>query len=435
MHQPDFFHFAQKTEIHAGSEALSDLPQVLRRLGVHHPLIITDKGVISAGLMENMQNVLASGAHQAEVISDVPPDSDIRTVRQIAEEYDSLSCDGLIAVGGGSVIDTAKGVNILISLGRDASGNLRKITEFAGAGTIRKPLGPLIVIPTTSGTGSEATLVAVIKDHETRQKMLFTSEHLIPDAAILDPHMTVTLPPHLTASTAMDALSHAVEAYIGLAKNPLSDTAAIQAIDLIRMHLPKALEHPDSLEDRMGLAYASHLAGAAFSNSMVGIVHTIGHSVGAVCGIPHGVCMAILLPYGLEYNFHKISPQLDELLLPLAGTESCHKTPKNERAEAAVQAVRDLNAFLAERTGGKHVLRFRDLVREDGSLMVTPEQLQVIAETGAHDGSLLYNREEIHADDILLVLQAAYWGYPLDRNRVKKGAAESAKKAKKGALA
>ena len=245
----------------------------------------------------------------------------VQTVTRIADRYRETHCDAIIAVGGGSVLDTAKGVNILVSEGSN------DLIKFSGAGALKRPLKPLIAVPTTSGTGSEVTLVAVIADHEKQLKMLFTSNFLLPDVALLDSRMTMTLPPAITAATGMDAITHAIEAYTCLAKNPLSDSHAVRAIELISRNLLNVVKNPDDKEGRLSLAIGANLAGIAFSNSMVGMVHTLGHSVGAVCGAPHGSCMAVLLPYGLEYNRHKNGSFTAELLFPLAGSRNLRQNP------------------------------------------------------------------------------------------------------------
>jgi alcohol dehydrogenase len=174
----------------------------------------------------------------------------------------------IVAVGGGSVMDTAKGVNIVVSENAD------DLMQFSGAGNLTRPLKPLVAIPTTAGTGSEVTLVAVIADPARNLKMPFTSYFLMPDIAVLDPRMTLTLPPAITAATAMDALTHAIEAYTCLAKNPLSDAHAQLAIELIGQNLLKVINVPENANGRLALAVAATLAGVAFSNAMVGMVHT-----------------------------------------------------------------------------------------------------------------------------------------------------------------
>jgi alcohol dehydrogenase len=269
---PGYYEFFCPVKTVAGHRALEKIPQLLNRLGAQRPMIITDKGVAGAGLVDIVNAAITPGVRIGAVEDDVPRDSDLKVVNQFAGIYRKNGCDAIVAVGGGSVMDTAKGVNIVVSEKAD------DLMQFSGAGTLTRQLKPLVAIPTTAGTGSEVTLVAVIADHDRNLKMPFTSYFLLPDVAVLDPRMTLTLPAAITASTAMDALTHAVEAYTCLAKNPLSDAHALLAIELIGQNLMNVISEPDNADGRLALAVAATLAGVAFSNAMVGMVHTLGHS-------------------------------------------------------------------------------------------------------------------------------------------------------------
>ena len=412
-----YYRFTNPLLTVAGHDALEELPGLLRSLGMVRPLIITDPGVKRAGIADLVKAVL----DPCEDISgdmwfdQVPPDSDTSVVHTVAGLYREHSCSGLLAVGGGSVIDTAKGVRILVSLGGD------DLSAYQGAEAISSQLVPMAAIPTTSGTGSEATLVAVIKDTKSKRKLAFTSPSLIPSAAVLDPRMTQSLPPLLTASTGMDALSHAVEAYLGLGRNPVSDSYALRAIELIASALPRVIAQPDDPELRLQMSIASHMAGSAFSNSMVGIVHTLGHCVGARCGIPHGVCMSILLPYGMTYNLPRCSDRLSTLLHVLSGKSQYLETAEHKRSEQAIAAVRQFAATLHELTEGAHPLRFRDITDPKGTPLMKPQHIPVIAQDALGDPSHIYNPEEVSYDELCAVLRAAYWGYSLDMDLVKSG--------------
>lgn len=239
MYIPGYYEFCNRVKIVSGHQALEKLPEMLNSLKSSRPIIITDKGVMGAGLIEPVKKSLGTQIKTGAFYDSVPADSDVAVVNEIAKLYRSSKCDSIIAVGGGSVLDTAKGVNILVSENSD------NLMEFTGAGALKRPLKPLIAIPTTSGTGSEMTLVAVIADHARDVKMLFPSVFLLPNMAILDSRMTKTLPPFLTAPTAMDAMTHAVEAYTCLAKNPLSDVTAIVAIQLISQNLLTSIKKPE----------------------------------------------------------------------------------------------------------------------------------------------------------------------------------------------
>jgi len=360
MYLPEYYEFCCRVKIVAGHDALERIPEALAQLHAGRPLIITDKGVSAAGLVSIVTEAIKDGVTIGAITDDVPQDSSLEVVNRLAGMYRDNGCDSIIAVGGGSVMDTAKGVNIVVSENAD------DLMKFSGAGALKRALRPLVVIPTTSGTGSEVTLVAVVKDHERHLKMAFVSYFLLPNVAILDSRMTLTLPPAITAATAMDAMAHAIEAYTGLAKNPMSDANAIAAINLISNNLLSVIKNPSDREGRLALANGATLAGAAFSNSMVGVVHTLGHATGAVCGVPHGVCMSILLPYGLEYNMHKNAHFTGELLLPLAGAEVYAGTPKHLRAEGVVAFIRKMNRDMHNNTDGRHA-RFFEEVKDRGS--------------------------------------------------------------------
>ncbi|MEQ9736919.1 MAG: iron-containing alcohol dehydrogenase, partial [Algiphilus sp.] len=269
-----YYEFFCPVKTIAGHQALEHVPYELSALGAKRPMIITDAGVRKAGLLAPVEQAFADAETEIRaVFDDVPPDSSLETVRAAAALYRDNDCDAIIAIGGGSVIDTSKAANILVTLGGD------ELVKYSGAHNLPHALNPLFVVPTTSGTGSEVTMVAVVSDTERGVKVPFTSYFLMPNAAVLDPRMTLTLPPHITAMTGMDAMTHAVEAYTCMAANPLSDAYATGAIRKISANLLKALETPKDPAVRLELAQASTMAGIAFSNSMVGLVHALGHSL------------------------------------------------------------------------------------------------------------------------------------------------------------
>lgn len=391
---PSYYEFYSPVKIISGMKALDNLPYELEQLGASRPLIVSDKGVWQAGLIRLVTEAFSESAVSIGALFDsVPPDSSLEVVRETAAAFRANGCDSLVAVGGGSVIDTAKGANIVITEHAD------DLARFAGAELLKKPMQPLVVVPTTAGTGSEATLVTVIKDRDRNVKMAFTSYHLMPRVAILDPRMTLTLPPRITAATAMDALTHAVEAYIGLQKNPVSDAFALSAVELIRDNLVKVIKDGKDAKGRLALANAACLAGIAFSNSMVGMVHALGHACGGVAGIAHGVAMSIFLPHGLEYNLHQSEDPIARLLLPLAGPQIFAETPPHAMASRAIAVIRRLQEELHQLTGLPRTLK------EAG---VASDLLAQIAETAVGDGSVVFNPAEMDRDDALKVLQKAY---------------------------
>lgn len=391
-----YYEFFCPVKVLAGKAALEHLPFELSAQNCSRPLVITDQGVRSNGLLDPVVAACEeSGVEITRIYDEVPPDSSTQVVAAIAKLYRKEKCDSIIAIGGGSPIDTAKAVNILVSEGGD------DISKYSGAGVLKRPLKPFFVIPTTAGTGSEVTNVAVISDTEREVKLPFSSGFMLPDVAILDPRMTLTLPPHVTAATGMDALTHSVEAFTCIAKNPISDAYASAAIKKISNNLLGVMDNPKDADKRLELAQASTMAGIAFSNSMVGLVHALGHSLGAICHLPHGLCMSLFLPYVLEYNLESIREPLSELLLHLAGPEIYAITPKAQRAEESIATIRKMRDDLY------HRCKLPRTLQETGK--VEKDQLERIAKATLDDGSIMFNPKEARLKDVRAVLQAA-WG-------------------------
>lgn len=390
-----YYEFFCPVKIIAGHAALEHIPFELAALGAKRPMIITDKGVRSNKLLAPLELAFDStDIELAYIFDDVPPDSSLETVRAAAAAYRENNCDAIIAVGGGSVIDTSKATNILVTEGGD------DLLKYSGAHNLPRPLKPFFVIPTTSGTGSEVTMVAVVSDNQRHVKLPFASNYLMPHAAILDPRMTQTLPQHLTAMTAMDAMTHAVEAYTCLAANPMSDAYATAAIKKISENLFAVLDNPNDSDARLELAQASTMAGIAFSNSMVGLIHSLGHALGAVAHLPHGLCMNLFLPYVLEYNKEVNGNRLGELLLPLAGADIYAQTPATARADKTI------NTILAIRDQLHALTKLPRSLSETGK--VSKAQLDDVAEKALNDGSIIYNPKETTLKDLKLILEKAW---------------------------
>ena len=390
-----YYDFFCPVKLLAGEQALEQLASELASLGARRPLLLTDKGVNATGLATLLANVLAEGDLPVAAIWDeIPADSSTAVVERIAKRYRELDCDSLVALGGGSVIDTAKAVNILTSMGGD------HLLDYSGAGCLTRPLKPLAVVPTTAGTGSEVTLVAVIKDEASGRKVPFTSPFLLPQLAVLDPRLTQGLPLNITAATAMDAMTHAIEAFIGTAKNPVSDALALMAVEKIASALPQIIHDPQNKQLRLQLAEGSTLAGMAFSNSMVGLVHALGHSLGARCHLPHGLCMNLFLPTVLDYNRPEVDSELARLLLPLVGAERFAATPAHQRAEATITAIRTLRDTLWQAV--KLPRTMSEAGVSDRSLLTEIRDLAV------NDGALLFNRKDADREQLLTLLERAW---------------------------
>jgi alcohol dehydrogenase class IV len=334
MPLPQLFEFQVRPRILYGPRSVREVGFEAQKLHGASAVIVTDPGVRQAGLVQRVVDGLdGSGVAMAGIFDAVPPNSEVQVVERGAAFARAAGCDLLIALGGGSVLDTAKGMNLLLTEGG-------ALLDYEGAGLLTRPLRPLIAIPTTAGTGSEVTLAAVIRDEAQGLKLEFNSPFLMPDVAILDPELTLSLPPGLTAATGMDALTHAVEAIMSTGAQPLSDALAIGAIKLIAANLRPAVQQGKDLEVRGNLLLAASMAGIAFSNSLLGIVHAMAHPCGGRHGVPHGVANSILLPYGMEYNLPACARRLADVAAAL-GVE-VHGSDDETAARAGIAAVRQL---------------------------------------------------------------------------------------------
>ena len=392
------FEFFCPTKIVCGAHALDKLPGELESRGVTHPLVMTDAGLVKLGVAAKLTDVLDAAGVAYEVFDQVPPDSSMDVVNEVARLYTERGCDGFVAIGGGSVIDTTKGAAASLACeGVD-------FATLQGSEILKADLPPLIAVPTTAGTGSEVTLVAVVADTKKHAKLSFTSYKLVPHAAILDPALTSSLPPKLTATTGMDALTHAVEAYTSIQKNPVSDAFAVKAIELIAENLPVACREGANVDARTSLALGSLLAGAAFSNAMVGIVHALGHSLGGLCHIPHGQAMMMLLPHCVRYNLDRgihagLYGELLEHLAPARAAALGPDASTAERDKAFCEHLFELNDLYHDQYGVPLAL---------SELGVTREDLPAVAKQARYDGAALYNETEITLEDALEILEATY---------------------------
>lgn len=389
------FEFHCPTKIICGKNALHKLPVKMADRKVTKPLIVTDKNLVALGIAERVFAPLKEADIPYVVYDQVPPDSSLTVVNEVAELYRTQGCDGWIALGGGSAIDTAKGAAAAVSVGE------KDFTGLQGSEILQDDLDTLIAIPTTAGTGSEVTLVAVVADTQNHAKLSYTSYRLVPHLAFLDPQLTASLPPKLTATTGIDALTHAIEAFTSIQKNPISDALALQAIRLISENLAHSCAEPNDLDARTNLALGSLLAGASFSNAMVGIVHAIGHSLGGLCRIPHGQAMMLLLPHCVHFNrsngYHKgLYGQLLPSLRPDLDTARLSSEEKDALFETELFTMND---FYHREYGVPTQLR---------ELRVTKDQLPQVAKQARYDGAALYNKQEITEEVALEILEAAF---------------------------
>lgn len=395
MFVPPYFEFVNSAKLLAGEYALENIPSEMRLLGSSRPMILSDSTLEKIGTVSVLIQALSKGGMKpSAVYTDIPLDSSIEKVNEISAIYRENNADGIIAIGGGSVIDTAKGLKMLISQGG------RDIMNYVGSEMLgRGQSVPFTAIPTTSGTGSEATGVAVIKDGERKVKLEFISSFLLPDIAVLDVRALESMPARITALTGLDALTHAIEAYSCLQKNPISQCYALSAIKLIVENLEEAIRKPKDKKARISMAIASYIAGAAFSNSMVGIVHAIGHSVGGVCSVAHGEAMTILLPVCMRYNLGFADDDYADLLLYLSDAETYASTEKMRRAEKAVEVVENFISRIKAAAPIATNLSERGVRRSD---------FEQIAIRAMNDGALIVNPRSADKDDILKILEKAF---------------------------
>lgn len=377
-----YFEFQNAVKLLCGEGALERIPSELQHLGAGKaPLLLSDAVLARIGTLAEVRQAMESEGIPAAAMStytDIPVDSSLATVNAIAALYRQQQCDSIVAIGGGSVIDTAKGVRLVLSQGTQDILTLSGVENLTRGRHI-----PFIVVPTTAGTGSECTGVAVIRNDASGVKMEFLSPFVEPDVAVIDPRMTTGLPPKATASTGMDALCHAIEASTCLQANPLSSAYATAAIRLISRNILQATRHGRDRQARFAMAVASTMAGIAFSNSMVGAVHAIGHALGGICHVPHANAMAILLPHVMRYNLSHCAQGYADLLPHLTSWETALSTPPEQRAEAAIAAVENLLQQLHTAAGlplrlSEYGVQQADIARvatgatNDGSIIVNP---------------------------------------------------------------
>lgn len=283
-------------EIIFGGGARKAVGNFARTFGAQRVLIVTDPGVIAAGWVSDVEASLADLDIEHHVYSNVSPNPRAEEVMLGAELYRQHNCNLIVAVGGGSPMDCAKGIGII-------SANPGHILDFEGVDRILSPIPPLIFIPTTAGTSADVSQFAIISDPETRNKISIISKAVVPDVSLIDPETTRTMDPFLTACTGIDAMVHAVEAYVSTASGPLTDMHALEAIRLVSGNLAALVANPEDLYLREQIMLGSLKAGLAFSNAILGAVHAMSHSLGGHLDLPHGLCNAILLEHVIDFNF------------------------------------------------------------------------------------------------------------------------------------
>lgn len=446
---PDYFEFTLPTKTIYGIGITDSLSSELKPYKKTRALLVTDNILVQAGPVDKVrEGVSNAGIEIACTFDKVPPNSTIDTVKKCAALGKKQRCRLIIAVGGGSVMDTAKVANLLMVKG----GNLK---DHMGAYLLGKSdqLLPSIFFPTTAGTGSEVTRVAVIADPAKDVKLPFTEDQFLPTLAVLDPELTLSMPGKLTAATGMDALTHAIEAYVDKEWSPASDALALHAIRLISNHILLACAEPENPTARGAMLVGSFLAGVAFSHSMVGMVHGISHALGGVYHIPHGLANALILPEVMAYNLdHRLDryadianamgiafPQVvensrsliensrsrlvDRLLTPMGNIHDWIDAKsirvrglavkavdnfgfidgwiRKQAATAAVDKVRTLNRHLAYLTG-------MPLNLADAGIDDDLARLNQVADTAMEDGAMLYNPVEPDREAVIRIVETVF---------------------------
>lgn len=329
----DNFTFNLPTRIEFGNGLISKVGEFVKELNGKNIMILTDKGIRASGILEKVTNILEYEQLKYVVFDNIKPnprDKDCMEAYSVAKRE---QVDLLIGLGGGSSMDTAKAVGVLLTHGGE-------IKDWYGLSVLNKAITPLICIPTTAGTGSEITFFSVITDTSTKLKMNILDYRVAPKIALLDPELTITLPPSITASTGMDALTHAIEAYTCNLAEPITDALALYSIDLIKNNLLKAVKEGENIEARKNMLVGSLIAGIAFGNSDVGGVHCMAEALGGLYDTPHGVANSMLLPYVFEYNIPS-NVEKHATVAKLLGVETEGKTHE-EIAKDGVVKLKEL---------------------------------------------------------------------------------------------
>ncbi|HUW64834.1 MAG TPA: iron-containing alcohol dehydrogenase [Spirochaetia bacterium] len=384
---PDFLEFKLYTRIIGGDDVLESLGDELAALGITRLFVVTDAFLRETGLVEGVLRHLAgSRVEIAAIFDQCIPNSDVILVEEGARRIEASGADGLLAIGGGSNIDTAKAMNLVHTLGG-------RLLDHQGAFNIEQPMKlPLVVIPTTAGTGSEVTLAAVIRDREERAKITFFSPHLAPRLALLVPSLTRDLPPSLTAATGFDALSHAVEAYVSVNHNPFTDALALEAMRYVQRYLVRVVTRGGvDMEARWGMLVAATMAGMSFNVALLGGGHAIAHAIGGLFEVPHGVANALVLPAVCAFNLDACPERFRDIAeglgVPTGGMDPVAAGTAGIAAMRALREACGLPATLA-------------------AVNIPAGRIPDLADLAEGDGSIVTNPKPLSAEDITVILES-----------------------------
>lgn len=383
------FIFKLPTKIIFGTGSCLNMKPILDQYGISRVMVVTDTGIAATAGFKDFVDGLNKQNVSYTVFADAVADPPIEAVDEAAQILKNSGADGVIAVGGGSSIDTSKAMCMLVT----NEGSVRDYL-FGGTKTVKNRPLPLIAIPTTAGSGSEVTAASVITDNQHDIKLSVTHEYLMPLAAVVDPLMHVGMPPMITASTGMDALTHAIEAYVSLNAEPISDMYAKTAIKMISENIRTAMYNPSNLEARSNMAIASILGAAAMVNAGLGAVHGISQSMGGIAHTPHGIGNSLLLPYVMELNVAG-NPQKFAKIAELMG-ENTQGLSLRDAADLSVKAVRKMSEDL--RIPGS----LKDL-----AIPVTPDMFDTIVDGTMGYRLLAFNPVKVRREDVYEILNKA----------------------------
>jgi alcohol dehydrogenase class IV len=387
------FVFHTPTRVYFGEDSASSCGDFLRELGGKKVLMVADAFLEKSGALKPLIESIRESTGSAPILfTDVPSDSDIDCVNNATAIARTHQCDALVAVGGGSVIDTAKVINICLSFGGE-------VMDYQGLNIIERKLYPLIAVPTTAGTGAEVSFVAMVKDHGEGKKLMFGSRFLAPDVAILDPLMIVSLPAKLTAATGIDAITHGIECYVASGTySVFTDAICLESLRLLFEFLPQATVDGGNIEARGATLVASCMAGVAFTNSGVGITHALAHAVGAKYATHHGMTNAVFLPHGMRFNLDTVYPRYARIAQFLGFADE--ENNGDERALANL-LVNKVEALLEK-------LQLPLTLRELGVPEFSDENLAELTDLAAADPAIMFNPREASSDDLTQLLKRAY---------------------------
>ncbi len=369
-----------------GGGAATLAGRYVQNLGARRALLVTDPGVLALSWFPGIMQSICDAGVEAVLFSDIHPNPRDYEVMLGAKRYRENACDAIVAVGGGSPMDCAKGIGIVVT-------NDRNVLDFEGVDNVAHPGPPLICIPTTAGSSADVSQFAIINDTSRKVKIAIVSKAMVPDVALIDPLLTLTMPPGLTANTGVDALTHAIEAYVSNAHGPTTDLFALDAIRRISQCLPQAIDCPEDAEARAGMMLGSMYAGLAFSNAILGAVHAMAHSLGGLMDLPHGQCNALLLDHVIAYNFDAAPDRYADIARAM-GAELAPTANHEEKRDAVLSRVRALKHAVGV-TGGL------------GSLGVTEADIDGLVNFALHDPCMVTNPKAPTAGDIRAVYQNA----------------------------